>query len=385
MRALIAVVTPLGRLIAVCSVLVWVLGALLGWVEMVLIAVTGLVTFALSCLLTIGTAAVRVQVSLSKRRVVAGGSSSCRVQVEQAGRNRFLPYALEVPVGTGVETFDVIGKQGHDHTFPITTERRGVIVVGPATTVRGDPLGLLRRTVVLREPEELFVHPVTTALRSFGTGLLRDLEGRTTNDMSMSDLAFHALREYAPGDDRRYIHWRSSAKASTVDSKFLVRQFLDTRRAHFAIVVDGSPVAFPDAEDFEIAVSAGASIAVRAALDDIDTTVVAAGQVAHKQGKHRLLDSFSRASFGPVALPELTARAAGVSSGATLAILITGAVPSFSDLRRAAAAFAPEVPKVVLRVDPSAATALKPSTALTVLTLRQLSDLPALLAGGAPR
>ena len=32
----------------------------------------------------------------------------------------------------------------------------------------------------------------------------------------MSDLAFHALREYVPGDDLRHVHWRSSAKADTL-------------------------------------------------------------------------------------------------------------------------------------------------------------------------
>ena len=35
----------------------------------------------------------------------------------------------------------------------------------------------------------------------------------STDAVSQSDLAFHALREYVPGDDLRHVHWRSSAKA----------------------------------------------------------------------------------------------------------------------------------------------------------------------------
>ena len=96
-----------------------------------------------------------------------------------------------------------------------TAAGAGVIPVGPATSVRGDPIGLIRRQVSWAEQTEVFVHPRTTRLEPFGSGLLRDLEGRTTEDVSMSDLAFHTLREYVPGDDRRYIHWRSSAKVGS--------------------------------------------------------------------------------------------------------------------------------------------------------------------------
>ena len=34
-------------------------------------------------------------------------------------------------------------------------------------------------------------------------GVLRDIEGAVTQDLSSSDVAFHALRDYVPGDDRR--------------------------------------------------------------------------------------------------------------------------------------------------------------------------------------
>jgi uncharacterized protein (DUF58 family) len=372
------VVTPLGRLVLVASAVAWWSGGVMGWAELVLLGATGVVVFALACLLTLGRAALRVRVDLDRRRVVVGGVARCRLDVEPTATGRLLPPVLELPVGDRVESFDVPGgNRAHTVHFDIPTERRGVIEVGPVTTVRGDPFGLLRRTLTWTDPVELFAHPVTVPLESLAAGLLRDVEGRTTADLSMSDLAFHALREYAPGDDQRHIHWRSTAKLAT-PGKFLVRQYLDTRRAHLAVVVDGDAAAYPDAEHFETAVSAGASIAVRAIADEVETSVLAAGQVAHRTAARPALDAFTRAETGPTPLAETAVRAVRVVPDLTTAIIVTGPGPSVADLRGMTVAFAPEVRKVVVQVNHSARTALSGD----VLTLRELADLPVLLAGG---
>ena len=88
-----------------------------------------------------------------------------------------------------------------------------MIAVGPATTRRGDPLSIFSRDVTWTGVREVLVRPPMVPLETLGAGLLRDLEGVTTDAVSPSDLAFHALREYVPGDDLRHVHWRSSAKA----------------------------------------------------------------------------------------------------------------------------------------------------------------------------
>ena len=112
----------------------------------------------------------------------------------------------------------------------VPTDRRSVIPVGPPSAVRSDPLGLVRRDVV----EQTTWSCSCTRRSSPGLarpGLERDLEGQTTNDLSTSDVAFHTLRDYVPGDDRRHVHWRSTAKAG----RLMVRQFVDTRRSHLAV------------------------------------------------------------------------------------------------------------------------------------------------------
>ncbi len=116
----------------------------------------------------------------------------------------------------------------HEQTFPVPTARRGVLEIGPARTVRADPVGLVRREVVWTDRTQLFVHPRTIGIPSMSTGLIRDLEGLADADLAASDVSFHALREYLPGDERRHIHWRSTARTG----RYMVRQFEETRRSH---------------------------------------------------------------------------------------------------------------------------------------------------------
>ena len=156
---------------------------------------------------------------------------------------------------------------------PHPDRARGIMPVGPARTVRADPVGLMRREIVWSQTAELHVHPRTIAIAALSTGFIRDLEGSPTRDLTASDIAFHALREYVPGDDRRFIHWKSSAKTGT----FMVRQFEETRRSRLMVLLDLEPGAYTDDAEFELAVSAAASVGARAIRDARTVSFVVSG------------------------------------------------------------------------------------------------------------
>jgi uncharacterized protein (DUF58 family) len=384
-RRATAPVTSLGWGVLAIALLSWLVGALLGWVELLIVAAAGLLVLVICALLTIGRTRLAVSIQVSPRRVVAGNPSAGRLRASNASRTRLLPLLLEVPIGVARAQFNLrrlrMGEV-QEELFSLATTRRGVVPVGPATTVRGDPFGLLRRTLPWSEVIELIVHPITVGLEPLGAGVLRDLEGQTTNETSTSDLAFHTLREYAPGDDRRYIHWRSTARASALsgESKLLVRQFLDTRRSHLCAVVDGRAEVFLDEIDFETAISVAASVVRRAAADEIDTTVLAADHVVGSGNLALSMDAFARAELGGnTLLSALVARAAQLAPDTTVALLITGANTEFAELRRAANHFSPEVNVVAVRIDPTAPAGLSGLHQLTVLSLPQLSGLRAVL------
>ena len=82
-------------------------------------------------------------------------------------------------MGEGLAAFRVprLGAgESHEEPFTIPTRRRGVVVVGPVTSIRGDWLGIVRRKQRWNEPVDLYVHPRTTALDSDAIGFIRDVE-----------------------------------------------------------------------------------------------------------------------------------------------------------------------------------------------------------------
>jgi uncharacterized protein (DUF58 family) len=381
------VVTPLGWTVLGLGFGSWILGSWFGWIEVMVIAAGCLFLFVFCSLLTFGRTSLRVRVDVDPDRVVVGEPAAGRVEVTNISKVRLVPIELDLPVGESAARFSlptIAPSESHEEIFVVPTTRRAVIPVGPAMTVRGDPFGLLRRNVEWTDVSLLFVHPRTVPLESLGAGLLRDLEGQSSTDISMSDLAFHALRDYVPGDDRRHIHWKSSAKiGSTIPGgKFMVRQFLDTRRSHLTVVVDGQPGFYREPDDFETAVSAAASVVLRAIRDDIETTVVVAEQVSHEADAQRTMDSFSMAEFDTGdSFSTLAGRGAIVAPDTSIALLITGANSTFTDLQRAATHYPPEVKVTALVVDPTRPVGISGTSTLSVMNLPHLGDLPSLLRG----
>jgi uncharacterized protein (DUF58 family) len=376
-------ISPLGWAVAVLGVLGWVVGSRFGWTEWLMIGAAALVLLACCILLAVGRTRVAITTELEPVRVSVGEPATGRITVRNESTRGMLPIVVELPVGVSAARFTVppLGSgKDHEELFVVPTHRRGVIPVGPARTVQGDPLGLVRRTERWTDITDLYVHPRTVSLESLGAGLLRDLEGETTQDLSMSDLAFHALREYQPGDDRRYIHWRSSAKAG----RLLVRQFLDTRRSHLCLVVDADPERYEGGEDeAETAISAAASLAVRAIMDERDTTVVCRDQKASRTTASLTLDSLARVELGPSDAYSQCTEALALAPDTSIAVLITGPSRPFIEAQRALDQFELEVNRIVLTIDAMQPTGVQHLGGLTRLNIRRIQDLRAVLASGA--
>lgn len=386
----LSTVTGLGWLVLTGAVAGWWVGDTLGWAELVLGAATAVGVLLIGAVFTVGRTNLTVTLEPGTRRIEVGRSTVARLSVVNNAVRPLLPLVMEVGENHPARPVPVIRGRGGTHTdeYTVAGVRRGLIMVGPATSVRGDPLGLLQRRVTWTRPITVFVHPVTVPLAALGAGLLRDLEGQVTNDLSMSDLAFHALRPYEPGDDRRYIHWRSSAKlhATMPGGTFLVRQFRDTRRTQLLVVIDSDLAAYGEPEDFELAVSVGASVARQAVVDDLDVTLFVGDQWVSRRGArqqtpHHVLDTCARAVPGTLGLPILVPRAVRTAPEATFVLLVTGPA-EIADLRQVAAKLPAQARVTAVRVDPSASGRRSTRGGLTVHTLTTLGDLPRLLTRG---
>ncbi len=254
-----AVVTPLGWVMLGVIPVAFIAGYSLGWLELVVVGWAGVVLAVVAAIYLIGRSPFEVSLTLPHRRVVVADPARGAVTLHNPSGRRVLGVKVEIPVGVGLAELAMPSlRAGTSFTneFAIPTLRRGVIPIGPVRTVRADPIGLVRRELVWTEVEDLVVHPRTIGVPSTSTGLIRDLEGATTRDLTSSDVAFHALREYQPGDDRRYIHWKSTAKTGT----YMVRQFEQTRRSHLVVALSLATSDYASEEEFELGVSVAGSL-----------------------------------------------------------------------------------------------------------------------------
>ena len=392
-----SVVTPLGWTMAAIVPLGFVFGYHLGWVELVAVAWAGVVMVLIAILYLIGRSPLIIQLRVAHSRVVVGETAVGQVVIDNPRPRRVLGATVEIPVGAGLAgvTMPSLRRNGQfSHEFAIPTTRRGIVPIGPVRTIRADPIGLVRRELIWTDATQLFVHPRTIAIPSTSTGFVHDLEGNPTRDLTNSDVAFHALREYQPGDERRYIHWKSTAKTGT----YMVRQFEETRRSHIVIAQSPARSDYASDEEFEMGVSVTGSLGVRA-IRDARTVSVVVSETTPDFAKRkllavrplstltraRLLDDLAVVESGETALAisDVARVAAEQVAGISVAFLVCGSGATPAELRSASTKFPAGVEVVAIVCDPDSIPGLRRVAGLSVLTIGYLEDLQKSLARSA--
>lgn len=389
------VITPLGWTIVAIVPVAFIAGYRFGWIELVALAWASVVLIAVAGLYLVGRTRLRVALVVSKERTVVGEPVAGEVVISNPSRLRSTPITLEVPVGTGVAPVAapaLAPRAESRREFDIPATRRGVVTVGPVRLVRADPLGLVRREHTWAAAHDVIVHPKTIGIPSMSTGFVHDLEGHATSELSSNDLAFHALREYAPGDEQRHIHWKSTAKTGA----FMVRQFEQTKRSHLVIALSLANSDYATVEEFELAVGVAGSLGVRAIRDTRDVSVLVSEttpEFAKRKvfavkslatlSRNRLLDDLARVAVSDATLPLLdVARVAATRvAGISVAFLVCGSGATATSLRAASAKFPVGVEVLAVVCDPESIPGLRQVPGLSVLTIGYLEDLNRSLLG----
>ncbi|MHA7986919.1 DUF58 domain-containing protein [Rathayibacter sp. CAU 1779] len=377
----LAPVTAVGWLVLGTAAVAFVLAFVLGWAEFVFVGLTLCAAFALALFSLIGRMSFEVSAELEPRRVTAGQRALGRLTVRNSGGRPTAPTRLELPVGAAVAEFVVprlVADAEDENLFAVPTQRRAVVVAGPATTVRGDALGILRRASVWTDRIELFVHPVVVRIASSSQGLVRDLEGKETALLSNSDLAFHALREYEPGDDIRNVHWRTSARTG----RLMVRQYQETRRSQLLLLMDTEREHYASDDEFELAVSAFSSVGVGALRDETPMRAWSTAGALRTRTHVSLLDDSCRIVPTDSLHPSLRefARVAGMRAATpSLVVVAVGSCTPDEDVAALSALYGGETRIIALRCAPERPAGQRRVGRATVVDLPSLDQLSGLV------
>ncbi|MBT3338579.1 MAG: DUF58 domain-containing protein [Anaerolineae bacterium] len=142
----------------------------------------------------------------------------------------------DLPGAAGSRVLVNIGK-GEKRTYNARTwlVQRGAFPLGPTTLTSRDPLGLFQKNTQVPASSELIVLPMLVDIESFPAppGLLPG--GKVLRRKSIGVTPHAAgVREYAPGDALRRIHWATSARRQ----QLMVKEFDQDPQAEVWIFLD---------------------------------------------------------------------------------------------------------------------------------------------------
>jgi uncharacterized protein (DUF58 family) len=117
----------------------------------------------------------------------------------------------------------------------VVAHRRGRHRLGPVVVESSAPFGLFRRRVRLAPEQEVLVYPRLIPLKRLA--LVDGLAGAALQRRkSRVGMEIAGSRPYSPGDPRRHIHWRNTARAG----RPMVKEFEDPRDQTLCLLFDAT-------------------------------------------------------------------------------------------------------------------------------------------------
>jgi uncharacterized protein (DUF58 family) len=178
---------------------------------------------------------VEVHVELTPSRMVAGDVFTARVVI--ANRKPFpmpwLEVRLDLPDGIdpepsapGMPRGSVgagFAPRAHERVtlaFSLRARQRGAYELGPIRLRSGDWLGFTNVDSVLDPRPSIVAYPKPLTVADHHRPSLRPLaETATKRGLLPDPLRFRGVRDHRPGDPRKEIHWKTSARLGSLQTK----------------------------------------------------------------------------------------------------------------------------------------------------------------------
>ena len=190
--------------------------------------------------------------------------------------------------------------------YRVTFDERGRYEFGPFWAVTRHPFGLVARSVRVRRSSKLLVLPRLGRLTNRWARLAQSVDygsQQAAGRQRPTDGEFYGLRDWQPGDSRRLIHWRTSARRGGL----MVRQFEQPRSENLTLLVELWQPDEPtpaDRERVELAIRFAATATVEACRrGGSQLRVVTAGRelISHRGGASK---SLARGILADLAIAE---------------------------------------------------------------------------------
>lgn len=237
-----------------------VTGYLAGYRVLLVFGLAGLVLLVAAAIAVALRPSLEVERSIDPPRVTVDDDALGTVVVRNTSRRPSLPQACRDWVGekpVDLMLPSLLPGRHKVHRYALPTKKRAAVRVGPFVVRQSDPFSLLVRERNHGELLAFFVHPRRYHLDRLPASRRLSLDGPTSDRAPHGSTTFHAIRQYVPGDDRRHIHWKVSARTG----ELMVRQLVDTSEPTLSLVLDVGADRYSDPEDFEGAVEVVASLA----------------------------------------------------------------------------------------------------------------------------